>query len=58
MKKVSLKDLIRPSKVEVEGATADSRYGKFVAEPLERGYGMTIGTALAPRILWIFSTTP
>jgi DNA-directed RNA polymerase subunit alpha len=46
MKKVSLKDLIRPSKVEVEGATADSRYGKFVAEPLERGYGMTIGTAI------------
>jgi DNA-directed RNA polymerase subunit alpha len=46
MKKVSLKDLIRPSKVEVEGSTADSRYGKFIAEPLERGYGMTIGTAL------------
>lgn len=46
MKKVSLKDLIRPSKVEVEGSTADSRYGKFIAEPLERGFGMTIGTAL------------
>ena len=46
MKKVSLKDLISPNRVEVEGGTADSRYGKFVAEPLERGYGMTIGTAI------------
>ena len=46
MKKVSLKDLISPQKVEVEGGTADNRYGKFVAEPLERGFGMTIGTAV------------
>lgn len=46
MKKVSLKDLISPNRVEVEGITADSRYGKFIAEPLERGFGMTIGTAI------------
>jgi DNA-directed RNA polymerase subunit alpha len=46
MKKVSLKDLMSPKRVEVEGSTADSRYGKFVAEPLERGFGITIGTAL------------
>ncbi len=46
MKKVSLKDLINPKRVEVEGATADHRYGKFIAEPLERGFGMTIGTAV------------
>jgi DNA-directed RNA polymerase subunit alpha len=46
MKKVSLKDLIKPEKIAVEGSTADSRYGKFVAEPLERGYGMTVGTAI------------
>lgn len=46
MKKVSLKDLISPNRVEVEGVTADSRYGKFIAEPLERGFGMTIGTAI------------
>ncbi len=51
MKKVSLKDLINPKRVEVEGATADSRYGKFVAEPLERGFGITIGTALRRVIL-------
>jgi DNA-directed RNA polymerase subunit alpha len=51
MKKVSLKDLINPKRVEVEGATADSRYGKFVAEPLERGFGITVGTALRRVIL-------
>jgi DNA-directed RNA polymerase subunit alpha len=38
--------LISPNRVEVEGATADSRYGKFIAEPLERGYGMTLGNSL------------
>jgi DNA-directed RNA polymerase subunit alpha len=46
MKKVSLKDLIKPEKIGVEGSTADSRYGKFIAEPLERGYGITVGTAI------------
>ena len=51
MKKVSLKDLISPNRVEVEGASGDSRYGKFIAEPLERGFGMTIGTALRRVVL-------
>jgi DNA-directed RNA polymerase subunit alpha len=51
MKKVSLKDLISPNRVEVEGAAGDSRYGKFIAEPLERGFGMTIGTALRRIVL-------
>ena len=52
MKKVSLKDLISPNRVEVEGVTADNRYGKFIAEPLERGFGMTIGTALRRILLY------
>ena len=26
--------------------SADFRYGKFVVEPLERGYGITLGNAL------------
>lgn len=34
----------RPRKLEVEQLT--SSYGKFYAEPFERGYGMTIGIAL------------
>ncbi len=46
MKKVSLRDLIKPKRIEVEGATPDDRYGKFVAEPLERGFGVTIGNSL------------
>lgn len=37
-------DLISPKNVEVESLT-DS-YGKFVAKPLERGYGTTLGNSL------------
>jgi DNA-directed RNA polymerase subunit alpha len=44
MKRVSLRDLIKPKRIEVEGG--DERYGKFVAEPLERGFGLTIGNSL------------
>ena len=46
MKKISLRDLISPKRVEIEGDREDSRYGKFVAEPLERGFGVTIGNSL------------
>ena len=38
------KDLIKPRRVEFEESI--SRYGKFIAEPLERGYGLTIGNSL------------
>jgi DNA-directed RNA polymerase subunit alpha len=44
MKRISLKDLIKPRRVDVEGG--DDRYGKFVAEPLERGFGVTVGNSL------------
>jgi len=37
-------DLITPKNVEIE-SLSDS-YGKFVAKPLERGYGTTIGNSL------------
>ena len=46
MKRINLRDLIKPKRIELENASRDERYGKFVAEPLERGYGMTIGTAI------------
>jgi DNA-directed RNA polymerase subunit alpha len=46
MKKTTLKDLINPKRVEIEVGTADNRYGKFVAEPLERGFGVTIGNSI------------
>jgi DNA-directed RNA polymerase subunit alpha len=38
--------LIRPKGLVVDRDTATERYGKFVVEPLERGYGVTLGNAL------------
>src|SRR5687768_11882441 len=38
------RDLIRPRLLEVEERTAT--YGKFSCEPLERGFGTTIGNSL------------
>ncbi|RMG42766.1 MAG: DNA-directed RNA polymerase subunit alpha [Candidatus Dadabacteria bacterium] len=46
MLRISLQDLIKPKRIEVEEKTGDDRYGKFVAEPLERGFGLTIGNSL------------
>ena len=40
------KDLIRPRAVIVDEEGADGQYAKFVCEPLERGFGLTIGNAL------------
>jgi DNA-directed RNA polymerase, alpha subunit, bacterial and chloroplast-type len=33
-------------KIELAVSSDDESYGKFVAEPLERGYGMTLGNSL------------
>ena len=38
------REMIKPGRVEVSASTAT--YGKFVCEPLERGFGITIGNAL------------
>ncbi len=46
MKKVRLSDIIKPKRIEVEDSSQDGSFGKFVAEPLERGFGLTIGNAL------------
>lgn len=42
------REMIRPEKVAV---TTTSTYGKFVCEPLERGFGITIGNSLRRIIL-------
>lgn len=42
----SLKDHIRPKRLEVEKETLTPFYGKFTAEPFERGFGITIGNSL------------
>lgn len=39
-------ELVKPEQVKRQGEATDSLYGKFVCEPLERGYGTTIGNAL------------
>ena len=40
------RDLIRPREVKIDLRSKTSTYAKFVCEPLERGYGMTLGNAL------------
>ena len=42
----SWKDLIRPKRLEAEKETLTPYYGKFTAEPLERGFGITVGNSL------------
>jgi len=42
----SWKDLIRHKRLEVEKETLTPFYGKFTAEPFERGLGITIGNSL------------
>jgi DNA-directed RNA polymerase subunit alpha len=37
---------IEKPRIETEELTADGAYGKFVVEPLERGYGTTLGNSL------------
>jgi DNA-directed RNA polymerase subunit alpha len=39
-------ELIRPRRMEVDFETHTPFYGKFVCEPLERGFGITLGNAL------------
>ncbi len=40
------RSLIRPEKLEVESGADPNRTATVVAEPLERGFGMTLGNAL------------
>lgn len=39
-------DLIKPSNIVVEHADNSARKATFVVEPLERGFGITLGNAL------------
>src|SRR3954447_12677654 len=44
-------DLIKPKQLEVDEKTLTSTYGKFYAEPFERGFGQTIGNSLRRIVL-------
>ncbi len=41
-----LKGFKRPSKIALEHDELQSNYGRFIAEPFEKGYGLTIGNSL------------
>lgn len=40
------RDLIRPKLLEMDSESLTAEYGKFTCEPLERGFGITIGNSL------------
>jgi DNA-directed RNA polymerase subunit alpha len=40
------RDLIKPRRMDLDQESLTNTYGKFVAEPLERGFGTTIGNSL------------
>lgn len=40
------RELIKPKRLDVENDGDPNQYGKFVCEPLERGFGITLGNAL------------
>ena len=39
------KSLIKPSKLDIQ-LSEDKTYAKVIAEPLEKGYGLTLGNSL------------
>jgi DNA-directed RNA polymerase subunit alpha len=43
---ISWRDFEMPKKLECDENTYADNYGKFIAEPFERGYGITVGNAL------------
>jgi DNA-directed RNA polymerase subunit alpha len=40
------RDLIKPREVKIDPDTKTATYARFICEPLERGYGTTLGNAL------------
>ena len=40
------KDFEMPKRLDCDESTYTNTYGKFIAEPFERGYGTTLGNSL------------
>jgi len=40
------RELIKPKRIEIDQESYSNTYGKFICEPLERGFGITIGNSL------------
>ena len=45
------KSLQMPKDIQIEEASLTDRYSKFTIEPLERGFGTTLGNALRRTLL-------
>ena len=45
-----LKSFEMPKKIIFDEETYDSNYGKVLAEPFEKGYGITIGNSIRSEI--------
>ena len=43
---MDLKPMIKPRHLFVEPETLSPTFGRFIAEPLERGFGVTVGNSL------------
>jgi len=43
---IKWKDFQMPKRLDCDESTYNKEYGKFVAEPFERGYGVTLGNSL------------
>jgi DNA-directed RNA polymerase subunit alpha len=46
LKSRNWRELIKPKRVEIDQETYSDFYGSFTCEPLERGFGLTIGNSL------------
>jgi len=40
-------------RIEIAEISEDNKYGRFVVEPLERGYGTTLGNSLRRIMLFL-----
>ncbi len=48
---MNLKGFQKPKRLDCERETLTENYGKFIAEPFERGFGVTIGNSLRRTLL-------
>jgi len=46
LKSKNWRELIKPKRIDIDSESYTNSYGKFVCEPLERGFGITIGNSL------------
>lgn len=46
LKSKNWRELIRPKRIEIDQESLTATYGKFTAEPLERGFGVTVGNSI------------